>query len=159
MGYTHYHPVRAKLPARAFVRAAEDCRKVCEVIQTRHDIRLAAEYDRPNDPPVFSAQEIRLNGVGELGHETFLVERVHSSPRPDKDYGGRTFEFCKTNRKPYDLAVTACLIVLKHHLGKGLVIGSDGGAEDWEAAARLVHELFGADYLEGFNHKETSESE
>lgn len=62
---------------------------------------------------------IRFNGVGELSHETFLIERF-----------SREFEFCKTNRKPYDLAVCGVLILISLYADGG-EISSDGLGETY----------------------------
>jgi hypothetical protein len=66
--------------------------------------------------PVFNDKEILLNGNAKTDedHETFGVE-----------FGiKKDFDFCKTARKPYDLAVCKILLVLT--LSKGFNISSDG---------------------------------
>lgn len=80
--------------------------------------KLAFEYDEPEREPVFSENLIRFNGVGDEGHETFVV-----TP------SARDFEFCKTARKPYDTAVVAILCLLHHHTE--IEVSSDGVPEDW----------------------------
>jgi len=62
---------------------------------------------------------IRFNGVESQAHETFLVERF-----------SREFEFCKTNRKPYDLAVCSVLILVSLY-AEGGEISSDGLGETY----------------------------
>ena len=37
---------------------------------------LAEEYDTPSSPAVANRREIRFNGIGEEGHETFTLEHV-----------------------------------------------------------------------------------
>ena len=74
---------------------------------------------------------IRFNGVGDLAHETFMVDRV-----------SREFEFCKTNRKPYDLAVCGVLILVSLY-AEGGEISSDGLGEtytdsEWKDAWEFV---------------------
>lgn len=53
------------------------------------------------------------------------------------------FSFCKTNRNPYDLVITALLIVAKHHLGDALFLGSDGDEKEWEPAKKLCQVVLG----------------
>ena len=74
---------------------------------------------------------IRFNGVGELSHETFMVDRIY-----------RDFEFCKTNRKPYDLAVCSVLILVSLYADGG-EISSDGLGDtytdsEWKDAWEFV---------------------
>jgi len=53
---------------------------------------------------------IRFNGIGEDGHETFLVQ----NSAKQNDYGTNPgFTFCKTARKPYDIVVCEVCLVLK----------------------------------------------
>lgn len=77
---------------------------------------------------------IRFNGVAEQAHETFMVDRV-----------SREFEFCKTNRKPYDLAVCSVLILISLYADNG-EISSDGlgGSycdEEWKDAWKFVSKV------------------
>ena len=77
---------------------------------------------------------------GDCSHESFCLYRVEE-PKPYLD--GKMFGFCKTAYKPYDLLVTACLIVAKHHLGNGIRVSSDGESRDWEDARRLCQQVLG----------------
>lgn len=81
---------------------------------------------------------------GNCAHETAYLPRVL---KPDKwqepDEDGLYFEFCKTAFKPYDLAVTAFLIVCKHHLGDTIEVSSDGEDKDWFDAKMLCDKLLG----------------
>jgi hypothetical protein len=76
--------------------------------------------------PIVDKNVITFNGVGDLAHETFYFELSKRSVHG--------FEFCKTARKPYDLAVISTLTILKYVFGDGLSIRSDGDADDWESA-------------------------
>jgi len=96
------------------------------------------EYDVPKKP-VVNTKEVRFNGIGEDGHETFMITRV----TPVADYlidKKMAFGFCKTAYKPYDEYVTACLILAKHFLKDEIRIGSDGDVSDWQAGVRLINE-------------------
>lgn len=61
-----------------------------------------------------------------LSHETFVLKRQGD--------GG----FCKTARKPYDLMVQACLILLLAHFPKDAKVSSDGDSDDWYEATEFV---------------------
>lgn len=52
---------------------------------------------------------------------------------------GKHFACTKTAYKPYDLAVTVCLVIAKHHLGENIIIHSDGTMENWHEAMNLCH--------------------
>ena len=41
---------------------------------------------------------------------------------------------------PYDAAVTACLVVMKHHLGDAIRVSSDGEIGDWTAGLEIAAE-------------------
>ena len=88
-------------------------------------------------------EEIRFNGYGEEGHETFLItkkKRAKADYEEQEAYDRQgAFEFCKTAHKPYDKYVVAVLCALYNievkewPLGDGKImsISSDGNTEDW----------------------------
>ena len=94
-------------------------------------------------------EEIRFNGYGEEGHETFLITKKKRAKRQYEEQEAYdrqgAFEFCKTAHKPYDKYVTAVLCALYNievkewPLGDGKImsISSDGNTEDW--TERLFH--------------------
>lgn len=49
---------------------------------------------------------IKFNGIGDNGQEDFYLNREARTPF-DKTYEGQdvSFDFCKTNEKPYDIVV------------------------------------------------------
>jgi len=53
---------------------------------------------------------IKFNGKNDNGHEDFYLNRETKTPF-DKTYEGQdvSFNFCKTNGKPYDIAVWSLL--------------------------------------------------
>lgn len=50
------------------------------------------------------------------------------------DENGIDSEACKTAFRPYDLALTAFLLIAQHHLGSEKVVRSDGEQAQWEDA-------------------------
>ena len=88
-------------------------------------------------------EEIRFNGYGEEGHETFLITKKKRAKRQYEEQEAYdrqgAFEFCKTAHKPYDKYVVAVLCALYNievkewPLGDGKImsISSDGNTEDW----------------------------
>ena len=72
-----------------------------------------------------------FNGVGDGAHETFYIEL------PSHDDG-----FCKTAEKPYDMVVTASLILAKKIFGADISIKSDGKWTDWESGQLLYESVY-----------------
>jgi hypothetical protein len=53
------------------------------------------------------------------------------------------FACTKTAYKPYDVAVTAFLILAKHHLGDAIKVSTDGEPKDWEDGRMLCEAVLG----------------
>jgi hypothetical protein len=125
MGYTHYWESYAKrIPAEAviIIRQILDKAYAAGVIQYEHD---------DPKPPVVTVTEVRFNGVGEGGHETFYFD-VNDDYRASN---GRPFAFCKTARKPYDDVVMRVLIVLRYYIRDEIQVSSDGQfSDEWQKA-------------------------
>ena len=85
---------------------------------------------------------------GDCSYESFVVERVFEPQPWQRPEDGYYFACCKTAFRPYDLAVTAALVILKHHLGVALRISSDGEAQHWFDAQVLcqMHLGYGFDF-------------
>jgi hypothetical protein len=88
------------------------------------------------------ADRIAFNGVGEGSHESLVIDRKRPPLESWQTREDRGLGFCKTARKPYDLAVTATLAYLST-VYEGLYdVSSDGDGRDWlngvEAARRAL---------------------
>lgn len=87
------------------------------------------------------SDEIWLNGSplndeteADVCHETFCLSRLDL-----------TFQFCKTDRKPYDTVVVACLVaaqVIALEASFSLKLGSDGDEDDWRDGFALYEATF-----------------
>lgn len=141
MGYTHYWWRERELDAETFKKAVADCREVCQAAR----VPLAGAQGKPGTKARFSASEMGFNGVGDAAHETFLVQRSFREEFEQPDATGRLFDFTKTARKPYDLAVCACFVVFRHFFGRKFRIESDGNVTDagWSAALDLCQRVLG----------------
>lgn len=106
-----------------FMAAAKDCKKVCEAA----GVPISMEADSA-EPPIFTKDTIRFNGLGSESGQTFLVKRV------DVEAEGT----CATSLKPYDACVTACLVVLRDVLG--FVLEPNPNFEEAEARVKDVLE-------------------
>lgn len=137
MGFTHYwntKPTITKEKWSNFQKAVETLLKDATILQY--------EYNN-SKKPVISAEQIRFNGIEEDGHETFMIKRVDT---PSKWDGGSTvFGFCKTARKPYDVYVTAVLLLAHIYLGDEITISSDGGVGDWQEGVAVINEKLNLD--------------
>jgi hypothetical protein len=143
MGYTHYWYRPEKLDETKFKAAVADCKKVTDWLGEKWGIHVQFEYD-DDSPAVFEDKLIRFNGSMEGGCETFAIEQTF----PEDGYRslddtGKLFDFCKTRGYEYDTAVTACLIVFKHHLGDEFRVTSDGDKPDWQEGLKACQEALG----------------
>lgn len=134
MAYTHYWTdlgMGASLPAEAVhhIHAITEHAYRAGIIQRDHD-----------DPrsPLVTPQQVRFNGVGDGGHQTF---RFCTAPED-------TFACCKTARKPYDAVVMRVLLVLGYYR-EGLVIRSDGAfTEEWSEALAWFNRAVGHVFID-----------
>src|SRR5205823_5357738 len=60
---------------------------------------------------------------GTCSHETFRIIQVHKREEWDTNKTD-IFSFCKTAYKPYDILVTACLIIYAHRFGPLVAVRS-----------------------------------
>ncbi len=110
MGYTHYWNQSRDFTREEWTQIREDMEALMSDVQHVQGIPLANGAGEPGTSPETSDTKIWFNGVGDDSHETFCLNRV----RPPKEewQNQRGGDFCKTARKPYDLAVTAALCYL-----------------------------------------------
>lgn len=125
MGYTRYYRIEGKIDPIKFKDYSKDCKMVCEEItkQTGHGL---AGWNGEGEPR-FEDEGILFNGVGDLSHETFGLGPETSG-----------FNFTKTQRKPYDKHVLACLILAKEYFGDNIKVSSDGDNNDKEIEELLI---------------------
>jgi hypothetical protein len=152
MGFTHYWGFKNdNLPKDKFDKIVKDV-EVIEKYFKDNDI-VSKNADCSFDEPVKLAdglgenegvsylvnlqdgnktdyRSFAFNGVGDLSHETFALNE-----------GLNEWNFCKTARKPYDLAVCLVLLSVKYHVRSARVT-SDGGNEDWQHSFELYKTLF-----------------
>ncbi len=143
--YTHYWYRKEVLNRDKFRKAIKDVRQICKSVMEDEGIPLVYEYNQEDRPVHFHCdEEVRFNGPGDNGHETFLVQRKFSiNEHSSSDDNGRFFSCCKTSRKDYDLAVTACLIVFNHYFDEDFRITSDGDNDEWQDARSVCQKVLG----------------
>jgi hypothetical protein len=138
MGLTHYWQRESELNRNAFRKFVADCK------WATGSLEIALAGGNGTGKPIFRPDEVSFNGGGETGCETFYIHRSQFDRRDE----GRSFEFTKTNGRPYDVAVKIALICLKHHLKDAVKISSDDADSQWAEARRICVETvgFGADF-------------
>jgi hypothetical protein len=127
MGYTHYWHLERFIEEKAYRTALTECRKIIKA----SPVRLGDAYG--NGKPKLN-DGIWINGVGKKSHETFALLRIPNDG-----------DFCKTEHKPYDVIVTACLCVLQEHLGKNACVTSDGDPHEWEKGKKFASKVLKRD--------------
>lgn len=110
MGYTHYWNQRRDFTRAEWRQVCVDIGAILKHVQHELNIPLANGGGDPGTQPEIDAAAIIFNGLGDNAHETFIVNRVR--PAKEEWQSKRGDDFCKTARKPYDLAVTASLCYL-----------------------------------------------
>lgn len=149
MGYTHYWTLKkAKRGQSAqlekdYQRAILDCAKIVKAYYKANGGLSGYTAHTPLPFSVGAYGGLEVNGKGDDAHEPFVL-REHFSQNLERD----GFSFCKTARKPYDAVVTACLIVLKYHLGDNIDVSSDGNCCDWVEGLELAKRVLKKKTLE-----------
>ena len=113
MGYTHYFQLHEEIDPMLWGTFTFH---VKELINEAWDIATEGEINE---------EVLVLNGVGAESHETLFMSRTNTK-----------WEFCKTNRKPYDELVTAILI-LARYMFPSISVSSDGTWEEWREGREL----------------------
>jgi hypothetical protein len=125
-GYTHYF-TWAQTPDEAKLKAC--IQEMMKLIEARKS--MLAGPDGTGTVKVDSSH-IEFNGKGEDAHEPFIF------PGPIGE------NFCKTQWKPYDAVVTACLLVARDHFPDSILkIGSDGDWDAWTEGILLYSSVLG----------------
>jgi hypothetical protein len=122
MGYTHYFNFIEEPSREKFIEFVEGVKQLVATAQEA-GIEIADEE--------YGDDKIVFNGVGADAHESFFVSA-----------DGVDFNFCKTAQKPYDTAVTACLIHAKKIFGDNIKISSDGDWSDWQSGQLLYESVY-----------------
>jgi len=126
IGYTHYFHQQRDVTLREWTDIINDFTKLLE-----DNYLPAIQYESDDSsPPQIDYHLVRFNGVGDDGHETMILDPYNTD-----------FEFCKTARKPYDLAVCALLLLAHHHAPGAWKIRSDGGPAEWARALQLAQHI------------------
>jgi len=139
LGYTHYWYKVRELKQDSFDDFVRD------FITILPNFRNVLEQNEGNDQALaINNQLVIFNGIQENSHETFYFDRVtRKGSYEQTNDSGKIFNFTKTARKPYDIAVCSALIIAKQHFGDSIEISSDGDNEEWTEAKILCQKVLG----------------
>jgi hypothetical protein len=138
MGYTHYWTFKSikrgatKHTNANYAKAIAACQRIVRTYNLgRVDETRLAGVTAHTEPGSYAG--VTFNGTGDLSHEPFIL----------RDYFNHNSasNFCKTARKPYNVVVVACLVVLKHFLKDQVTVSSDGNAQDWHDGLLLAQKI------------------
>lgn len=126
MGYTHYWRGGNIIDGR-WSKAITDCDTI---------VAAGADAYKIDKKKSVNDSAIWVNGREDLeaDYEDFVVSRDHEQAN------GTDFDFCKTQHRPYDTVVVACLCVLAE---AGLSVTSDGYRSEWKAGAEHATHALG----------------
>lgn len=120
MGYTHYFTTSDNIQSEDIESIKKDFTSTLPEIKKRGVCLII------DDVP-----EISFNGIEGEDYEQFILNVRNG------------FDFCKTQYRPYDLAVMICLVIAKEYLKERIEIRSDGKSEDWQPAMDTCQEVLG----------------
>ena len=134
MGYTHYWTINQnQISPESWFGFIQEFSEIEAKFHEKLDHTTDQKYR-------IDSESIIFNGIGEQGHETFTMNRKNPM---EESYTGENeyFNFCKTARKEYDIAVCCALIIAKKYFGDIIKVSSDGEDEDgWDKAKELCQE-------------------
>ena len=145
MGYTHYwnRPGDVPLNEKEFEKFTEVCHKIinsCKadspiggVYYQDEIVEIVGPEGTAADKVRITGKQVAFNGLGDNAFEGFVISNHKDKAILD------TFSFCKTNQKPYDIVVMACLIAFKRFFTDTCSISSDGGIMEWESGLELYN--------------------
>ncbi|WP_210499585.1 hypothetical protein [Vibrio crassostreae] len=163
MGYTHYTYKGENLTDAQKTEVITKIKKVVDYIIRNKPTKFSTRYFEGEELELFNGRgEVKLLHSGDsvihvtdsndpeygdvivfngdrakdFDHETFVLALGDNVPHGD-------FNFCKTDRKPYDAAVVAALLIVNSVNEKAFKVSSDGYQEDWEAGRKLVATALG----------------
>lgn len=130
MSYTHYFTPK-KSSQEKFNEFSKTCKTLYKALPKTSE--TAGGY--------YADDEIKICGWDGTGKPSFTPKLVSFNGNEERNLAHESFRialnegdwsFCKTERKPYDLLVCACLIAAKDLLG--FEVTSDGNFHEWKPA-------------------------
>ncbi len=141
MSYTHYYEWDAPLKetSEKFPLWSKEVALILDEIQRRGIVVWDTEG---TNAVIVEPDYVLINGPAKnnQGHEAFYLNTQICLAALNWEQF-ETRPFCKTARKPYDIAVVAALIQFQKHFPEAK-IHSDGSTNDWKDGFELCQYLF-----------------
>jgi hypothetical protein len=134
MGYTHYFTQTKDFAPDEWEQVTADIGAILKFAEHEQGIALRS-WDGTGRPGI-DGNTINFNGAGDDSHENFMTVRQRD---PDDYFGVVGSSFCKTARKPYDVAVVACLCYLAT-VAESHAVSSDGNGSNFVAGLSLARQ-------------------
>ena len=148
MGYTHTYIVQHPELDLKIPRIASDVAQIIEASR----VSIADASGKRGSKPVLGPNQISFNGTAPREAESFQFPPDHERNESMGMHPG--WNFCKTDRLPYDIVVCAALVAIQHHLDGNVEVQSNGhfaDQEDWQPVYRLYRKALGRDLPEPFS--------
>lgn len=136
MIYTHCWVRKEEINAQSFQQIKADFERLLPHLIAQGIV--FGDEDGPCDP-LIQEEAIEFNGAGVDSYERFSFHRISQGKKRLPQ--GCCWDFCKTNQRPYGLAVAAFLLIAQHHLPHDLRIESDGNPSGWKQAGDLCRQV------------------
>lgn len=157
MGYTHYfkRKIDGSNDLNAYATFREGAEKIILEAQAT-GITIADGFGDKAGYWENTENRVAFNGLDDDSHEAFAWEAICPMQPDYAKSKPMHFDFCKTAQKPYDAAVTACLILLKQVYGDAVEVSSDGYWSEWQAGRDLYATVFGVEAPAPFEDESVS---
>ncbi len=144
MGFTRHWHRKLHLPDDGWKLMLDDML----LVWSAADVPIAYDFNVPAQVPIVGRDGsypdmgsiVRFNGIGEDGHETVLVqqhwemgflEKARTTTQLGPDW---RWDFCKTNRKPYDTVLCCLLACMKRRMPNDVALSITDPKEFFEGA-------------------------
>ena len=134
--YSHYYTIGDLDGDLHFDEVSADIMTMIE----RSELPIGDGFGTIGSKPEIEDGRLSFNGIQPDEYETFTYPRIgeYWTAVPG-------FEACKTDYRPYDPIVCASLLAIRHHLGNGVDISSDGRPatdEEWRQGIAIYNHCF-----------------
>ena len=162
MGYTHYFTYRKGFSDAQWAEIKKSLDVAIKNMPKhstsagayhRNDPLVIKAYDGESDEFINSVQSIEDVVLGDTGNETILFNGDQALAHQDMvlhQQQAGDFNFCKTERKPYDWMVAALLLIVHSHAHDVMDLRSDGDANDFKDVLDWLNEIMPNQKFEGF---------
>jgi len=138
MGYTHYWTQTRSFNSYEWAEVCTDIGAILKHVEHACGVKLVNGEGKRRTRPTMDNKAIMFNGSGDDAHETFIVHKTRCKAWSGGSLGS---DFCKTARKPYDLAATAVLCYLSSVTGTHDVSSDGHGSNFVDGLAAAVAAL------------------